>query len=128
MIHKFYRPVGRKSIPKTIESSLDTLLQIPKNMGMFWLLRKLFFLGVLGALFWVILQLDYQGRPVKDHVREFLNAPLIQEIVRQVRGEVDSYLKKRNLPTGPAMENIDEKEKEKLEEVLEKEGLDKNGQ
>ncbi|MBI2083078.1 MAG: hypothetical protein HYT76_05870 [Deltaproteobacteria bacterium] len=95
---------------------------------MFWLLRKLFFLGVLGALFWVILQLDYQGRPVKDHVREFLNAPLIQEIVRQVRGEVDSYLKKRNLPTGPAMENIDEKEKEKLEEVLEKEGLDKNGQ
>ena len=88
---------------------------------MFWLIRKLLFVGFLVGVGWFILQLDYHGRPVKERAREFFNAPLIQEIVRQVRGEVAQYLNKEKLPTGPAMENLDEHEKKKLDEVLKKE-------
>ncbi|MBI2982153.1 MAG: hypothetical protein HYY44_07680 [Deltaproteobacteria bacterium] len=88
---------------------------------MFWLIRKLIFVGFLVGAGWFILQMDYHGRSVKGRIREFLNAPLIQEIVRQARGEVDRYLNKKKFPTGPAMENLDESERKNLNEVLKKE-------
>lgn len=93
---------------------------------MFWVLRKILFLLVLGGLIVVILNLEYQGRPVKDHVKEIVKTPLIQEINRQVKGMVLSYLKKdvkeedlRGVRR--ALEDISEEERKDLEKVIEKE-------
>lgn len=88
---------------------------------MFWLVRKLFFLGILALLVWVILNLEYQGRPVKKHVSELVKTPLVQEITRQVRGAVASYLKKDVKESGPAMEELGETERRELEKLLKEE-------
>lgn len=89
-----------------------------EKQAMFWLLRRLFSLAVLVALVWVILQLDYQGRPVKDRVSEVIHSPLVQEVTRQVKGAVLGYLKKDLKESPPAMEKLDEKDRADLEKVL----------
>ena len=88
---------------------------------MLWLIRKLVMLAVFAGLLWVILQLDYKGRPVKDYLGEFLQAPLVQEIVRQGRGAVMGYVKKDLKKETPAMEELEESERKELERVLEEE-------
>ncbi len=89
---------------------------------MFWLLKKLVLLALIAGFVMWLLQLEYQGRPVRERAREFLQAPLIQEIVRQAKEAVSGYLKKEiKVPQGPAMEKIEEGERKELEKVLEKE-------
>ncbi len=92
-----------------------------RRIGMLWLIRKLLMLAVFAALVWLILQLDYKGRPVKDYANEFLQAPLVREIVRQGKGLAAGYLKKDLKEESPAMEEVGEEERRELEKVLEEE-------
>ena len=88
---------------------------------MFWLLRKIFSLGVLLALLFFVLQFKIGGKAVKDHLLSFYKIPLIQEISRQGKEIVLGYLRK-DVGSGPAMERIEEEEKEELKRVIEREG------
>ncbi len=88
---------------------------------MFWLLKKLLTLVVFVGLILVILNLDYKGRPVRDYAAEFLKAPLIQEISRQAKQIVVGYLHKDLKNSAPAMEKIEEQERQELEKVIEHE-------
>lgn len=92
-----------------------------ENRTMFGIFRKLATLGIIAGLIWTILQLDYKGRPVKDQLREFFRAPLVQEIGRQAKNAVVGYLKKDVQESEPAMEKLEPEDQQKLKEVIEKE-------
>ena len=95
---------------------------MPEKKGMFWLLRKLVTIGVIVGLIWVILQLDYHGRPVKDRLGTLCRTPLVQEIGRRIKGAVGGYLKKDlKGESGPAMEELEPGDREKLKQVIEEE-------
>ena len=86
---------------------------------MLWLLKKLLILGVVIGLVILVLNLDYQGVPIKQRIETVLKTPLVQEISRQARGIVVGYLKKDVQELAPAMEEIGEKERKDLERLLE---------
>ncbi|MBI2067325.1 MAG: hypothetical protein HYW02_04040 [Deltaproteobacteria bacterium] len=86
-------------------------------------LRWLFTWGLVAGLLWIILQLEYKGTPVKEHLGQFLKAPLIQEVFRQGKGVVSGWFKKEeNGPHGETMDRLRDEDREALEEVLKKEG------
>lgn len=86
---------------------------------MFWLFKKLITLGIFVGLILVILQLDYQGKPVREHLRVVWESPLVQEVSRQVRKLASQWGSKTN--SGPPMEELKEKERRELEKLLEQE-------
>jgi hypothetical protein len=88
------------------------------------LIRFIFTWGIIVGLVWVILQLDFQGKPVKERVSEFIKAPLIQEVVRQAKGVAVGLLTK-DLKDEPAMEKVKNEERALLEKVLEEEAKSK---
>ena len=90
---------------------------------MFWLLKKIFGLGVFVAVLFFALQLRVGGRPLKDYLIDFYRAPLVQEAIRQGREVLQKYLHKDvgGGGEGPAMEKVSEEEKKELEQVLERE-------
>lgn len=90
---------------------------------MFWLMRKIFGLGVMAALIFFAMQFQVGGRPVKDYLLEFYRAPLVQEAIRQGTNAVTHYLQKdvgSESHSGPALEKIKDDEREELEKVLKK--------
>lgn len=97
---------------------------------MFWLLKKIFGLGVAIAVVFFALHLQVGGRPVKDYLADFYKSPIVQKVlddtVRQGKDAVLSYLKKDVAPSAsdadaPPMEHVEEEERKELEEVLKKE-------
>lgn len=108
-------------------SSLDKTALESKSRAMFWLLRKLLFWGVIVALAIWLLQMPYNGRPLKDYIAEFYHSPLMQEGVRftktVTREQLDKFYKKRGqkpLEEKP-MEEIDEEARQDLEKIIEQE-------
>jgi hypothetical protein len=92
---------------------------------MFWLLKRIFGLGVLIALVFLVLQFQVGGRPLKDYLIDFYRSPLVQEAFRQGKEAVTGYLQK-DVTKGPeeaapAMDRVSDEEREELEKVLEKE-------
>lgn len=92
---------------------------------MFWLLRKLFGLGVLVALVFFALQFQVAGRPIKSYLTDFYSSPLVREVLRQGTEAVRQYLQKdvssAGAESGPPMDKLSDEEKEELEKVLKKE-------
>ena len=84
---------------------------------MFWLFRKLITLAIFVGLILVILNLDYQGKPVREHLRVVWDSPLVREVSRQVQTWIGSH--KNN--SGPPMEELKEQDRKELEKVLERE-------
>lgn len=91
---------------------------------MFWLMKKLFGLGVMAALVFFALQFQVGGRPVKDYIIDFYRAPLVQEAIRQGTEAVTRYLQKDvggdSGASGPPLEKIREDEVKELEKLLKK--------
>ena len=95
---------------------------------MFWLLRKLFGIGVFAAVLFFALQFPVGGRPLREYLLDFYRAPIVQEGIRQGRDQVMKYLQKdvgmSPEKGGPAMEKLSDQEREELEKVLQKETRD----
>ncbi len=90
---------------------------------MFWLLKKLFSLGIFAALVFFALQFKVGGKPLKDYVIAFYQAPLTQEILRQGEGIVRGYLEKdvhRGKDSPAPVEDIQDEERDELKRVIEK--------
>ena len=100
---------------------------------MFWLLKKLISLGILIVIGWFVLNMDVQGRPVKDRLNEFVRSPLVQAFYRFSKEQATLFLQKNlkmaNEPqqVGPVAPPLDDKlsdrDRKKLEELLNKQGV-----
>jgi len=89
---------------------------------MFWLLKKIIFWTVFFFVAMWVLKMPYNGRPVKDYLVEFYNAPIVQEGVRFSKKLVEEQLQKfMREGNEPPMENIQPDEREDLERVIRKE-------
>lgn len=86
---------------------------------MFWLLKKLISLALLALLIMFILNLDYQGKPVRDSLQGFLKAPLVQSLYQSAKWKALGYLQK-DLKTEPLDNKISDEERRKLEELIQK--------
>ena len=64
---------------------------------MFWLIRKIFTLGVLAALVFLALQFSIGGKPLKDHLLSFYRSPLVGAAIEQGRDFVLPQLQKLGL-------------------------------
>jgi hypothetical protein len=88
---------------------------------MFWLLKKIFGIGVLVAVVFLALQYSVGGRPLKDYVIDLYKAPIFQEAVRQGKEFAFKYLGKyRSGQDGPALDKVDDEDRRELEKVLKK--------
>lgn len=94
---------------------------------MFWIIKKVFGIGVFVALVFFALQFQVGGRPLKDYVIRFYQSPLIQEAIRQTTTAVKSYLQK-DVTSGkasdvnaPVMDPLPDEDRHELENVLKKE-------
>jgi hypothetical protein len=101
---------------------------------MFWLLKKIFGLGVTIAVIFFALHFQVGGRPVKDYLADFCRSPLVQSTFqgawRQSKDAVLGYLRKDIAPSdspdskgvkdGAPMDQVDDDERKELEDVLKK--------
>lgn len=87
---------------------------------MFWLLKKLISLALLALLVTFLLNLTYQGRPVRDRVNEFLKAPLVQAVYSFSKEKVLGYLQK-DLQIKEPLDKISDEERKDLDKLLDKE-------
>ena len=92
---------------------------------MFWILRKIFGLGVLAALIFLALHYQVGGKPIQEYVVQFYQSPLIQEAVRQGRDTALSYLHKdirSSVPSAdaPPDDKLSDQDREELEKILKK--------
>lgn len=94
---------------------------------MFWLMKKIFGIGVLIALIFLALHFQVGGRTVKDYLLDFFRTPIVQEAIRQGKEAVTGYLQKDVAAppsdAGPNMEmdKVSDEDRKELEKVLEKE-------
>ncbi|GEM_PF-3234917 len=102
---------------------------------MFWLIKKVFGIGIFAALVFFALQFQVGGRPIKDYVVRFYQSPLIQEAIRQTTTAVKSYLQKDVTSSkpgdpnvnAPAMDPLPDEDRRELENVLKKEARHPKG-
>lgn len=89
---------------------------------MIWLIKKIIFWTVVGFLIFWLLKMPYNGRPLKDYVLEFYHAPLIQEGIRFGKQfgkeQIQKLLEKKD---EKPMENLNDKDRQKLDGILKKE-------
>lgn len=55
---------------------------------MFWLIRKIFWMGVLVAVIYYGMNYQIDGKPVKQYVSEFFDSPLVQSVLKAGKEEV----------------------------------------
>ena len=90
---------------------------------MFWLIRKLVFWSLLiWGVVW-LLNKPFEGRPLKDYLKEFIRAPIVQEGIDFTRQMIREQFDKGTPQKGvdKPMETISEKERKDLESILKKE-------
>ncbi len=109
---------------------------------MFWLFRKIFSLGVLAALIFLVLHVEVKGHLLKEYVIAFYESPMVQQVVSSAKEsllEMVENLEKKKAMTGSAnsglsedskaskdspaskpLENLKEDEVKELEKVLKK--------
>lgn len=63
---------------------------------MFWLLRKIFWIGVLIAIIYYGSNYQIDGKPVKQYVQEFIDSPLVQSIFKAGKEEVEEFWNKQS--------------------------------
>ena len=92
---------------------------------MFWLLKKIFGLGITIAVIFFALHLQVGGRQVKDYVTDFYHSSLFQDAWVKSKDAVLGYLQKDVSPSSPKegspMDQVDDEERKELEDVLKKE-------
>lgn len=112
----------------TLPTSLLTLRAIERKFcanTMFWLLKKIFGLGITIAVIFFALHLQIGGRQVKDYVTDFYHSSLFQDAWVKSKDAVLGYLQKDVSPSSPKegspMDQVDDEERKELEDVLKKE-------
>jgi hypothetical protein len=93
------------------------------EVNVFWLLKKIFGLGVTIAVIFFALHLQVGGRQVKDYVADFYHSSLFQDAWVKSKDAVLGYLQKDVAPSkeGSPMDQVDDDERKELEDVLKKE-------
>lgn len=104
-------------------ASTSPIGEVKKKM--FWLMKKIFSLGVLVAIVFFVFQYKIGGKTVKDYAVEFYDSPIFQEAVRQGNTALREYLAKKESgqpqkEDAPAMDPLSEEERAELEKVLKK--------
>lgn len=97
-----------------------------------WIIKRIFWFGVLGAIVYYGATYKIDGRPLKDYAREFYNSPLAQaalkagkEMVSELWDEhmgdgkgTSATLESAELP--PVGDQLTKQDKEALDQVLDK--------
>lgn len=99
---------------------------------MFWLLKKLLSLALLALAVMFLLNLNFQGKPVRQRIEDFIHTPLVQSAYQLGREKVLGYLQKdlqKDLPKGlmlkEPLDKVSDKDQEKLNQLVEKESKKK---
>ena len=95
---------------------------------MFWLLKKIFGLGVVIAIIFFALHLQVGGRQVKDYVVDFYHSSVFQHVWQDAwessKNAVLGFLQKDVAPSdskaGSPMDQVNDDERKELEDVLKK--------
>ena len=89
---------------------------------MFWLMKKIFGIGVTIAVIFFALHFQVGGRQVKDYVADFYHSALFQDAWKSSRDAVLGYLRKAVAPSNDAapMDQVNDDERKELEDVLKK--------
>ena len=69
---------------------------------MFWLIRKIFWIGVLVAIVYYGSNYQLDGKPVKQYVREFFDSPLVQSAIKAGKEEIQDFLNHPSSSSEPA--------------------------
>lgn len=94
---------------------------------MFWLIRKIFGLGVLVAIVFFALQYHIGNRTVKDYVSEFFQSSLVQGKIHEASESVKSFFQKEGNKgqVGAPTDDIPPEDEAELKKVLKKESKSK---
>lgn len=88
---------------------------------MFSLLRKLIFLAILViAVMWYF-KIPFKGKTVQDHYHDFIAREDVQETIKDIRSLLGESVKAVGTEIAPPQENVTDKEKQQLENVLKEE-------
>ena len=107
--------------------TLDGIAIQNHSANMFWLLRKIFTLGILLAVIFLAFNLPIAGKPLKDHLWEFYYSPTVQTWVSHWVGGLPAPLSNAikkdmdHIGPAPAMEEYKPDEEQELNKILKKE-------
>lgn len=101
---------------------------------MFWILRKLFWIGVLVAIIYYGSNYQIDGKPIKQYAIEFFQSPLVQSALKAGKEEVQEFWGEKmdsSTPSegpsvkdsgqaSPAGDELTDKDREALDKVLER--------
>lgn len=82
-----------------------------------WLYRLILLLGALALLFWAAGYIPYQGKPLQQHVMEFLSSPGFDEGVKDLRSLFGQGLQVMGKKIEEGISSEDQKE---LKEIIQK--------
>ena len=88
---------------------------------MFGLIRKLIFLAILILVVMWYFKIPYHGKTVQDHYHDFMARENVQESIKDVRSLLGESVKAVGTEIAPPQENVTDKEKQELENVLKQE-------
>ncbi len=99
---------------------------------MFWIIKRIFWLGVFAALIYFAAQYKIDDKPVKEYASEFYHSPLVQAVLKTGKEMVHEFWDEkmgdgsdpaaetvREVP-GSAGEELTPQDREALDRVLEK--------
>ena len=76
---------------------------------MFWLIRKIFWIGVLVAIVYYGSNYQLDGKPVKQYVREFFDSPLVQSAIKAGKEEIQDFLSSDVVSNGKVLRGLAER-------------------
>lgn len=98
---------------------------------MVWMIKRLFWIGVLVAVVYYGANYKIERKPIKQYVSEFYHAPLIQAAIKTGKEVVVEFLeekvgdkKEEKKEEGAVVQDqISEQDRQQLESILKKEAL-----
>jgi uncharacterized protein YpuA (DUF1002 family) len=90
---------------------------------MFWLIKKIVFWGIfIGVVIWV-LNMPYNGRPLKTYLTEFYESPIVKEGIRFTKTIAKDQLDKFYKDHGEEpMETLSNQDRKELDAIIEQNG------
>lgn len=105
---------------------------------MFWLIRKIFHIGILLAFAYLVIHIQVGGIPIRDHIKNLFESPLLKEGTRQISSIMEELIPAEYWPSEllreskktppppppgligkePPMEKIEEHEARELEIII----------
>ena len=70
---------------------------------MFWLIRKIFWIGVLVAIVYYGANYQVDGKPVKQYVSEFFDSPLVQSALKAGKEEIQQLMDQKSSNSEPSI-------------------------